>query len=58
VGTYTVSVPELWYSHVDIEADSEEDALNKVREGEGEYGQSEYSHTIEEDWQVTPHPEG
>lgn len=45
---YLVEVPEVHYQTVRITADSPQDALAKVRDGDGDYldGRLEYSHTL------------
>lgn len=50
---YIVSVPEVWFQQVAVEADSAEDAIEKVENGGGEYLDNElsYSHTMEQDAQ-------
>lgn len=50
---------EVWIQPVTIEADSTEDVLHKVEDGEGEdlEDQFEYSHTLDsEDWTVYDDP--
>ena len=49
---YLVSVPEVWVQVVLIEAESEEDALQLVKQGNGENleDQFEYSHTLDDGW--------
>ena len=54
--TYIVNVREVWIQPVQIEADTKEEALKKVLNGEGEYGINalEYSHTQDDstDWEI------
>ena len=54
---FIVKMREVWTQDVEIEADSKEDAIQRVSEGEGEYVQNnnspEYSHTSDiENWTV------
>jgi hypothetical protein len=42
---FDVQVKETHYQHVEIEAESKEKAIEKVREGEGDYGSLEYHET-------------
>jgi len=50
---FNVQVKETHYQHVEIEADSKEQAIEKVREGEGQYGYLEYSDTHDSsEWRV------
>lgn len=45
-----VSVPELWYTSVEVDAETPEEALEIVKDGGGEYfSDAEYSHTLEMD---------
>lgn len=45
--TYTVTLKEVWYQFVSVDADSEEDAIKKVQDGDGAYCEMEYSHTLD-----------
>ena len=47
--SYIIEVPEVHYQQVRVEADSPEEALAKVREGDGEYLEMEYSHILDFD---------
>jgi len=50
---YTVLRREVHISHQEIEADSVEDAINRVVDGEGDEVYFEYSHTLDSDiWSV------
>ena len=54
---YIVEVREVWSQGVEIEADSPEEALEKVKEEEGDTMEAlfEYSHTLDKEfWVVTP----
>jgi hypothetical protein len=47
---FMVSVPELWFTSVEVNAESAEEALEIVKDGGGEYfSEAEYSHTLEMD---------
>lgn len=53
---YYVDVREIHIQTVEIEADSPEQAITRVAEGDGSYldGRLEYSHTLPPDtWTVT-----
>jgi hypothetical protein len=52
MGKYHVYVPEVHYQIVEIEADSMEEAVVKVHDGDGDYLNMEYSHTRNGDRQV------
>lgn len=56
---YTVTVKEIYDSYVEIEAESPEEALKKVREGEGDEVDQEYHSTMDSShWDVSePHVE-
>lgn len=45
--TYTVLIPEVHYNHVKIDADSYEEALKAVLDGDGDCDYLEYSDTLE-----------
>lgn len=47
MATMRVIVPEVWYQTVEIEAESQEEAIRKVADGDGNYldDKLEYSHT-------------
>jgi hypothetical protein len=47
--SYIIEVPEVHYQQVRVEADSPEEALAKVREGDGDYLEAEYSHILDFD---------
>lgn len=54
---FIVKVREVWVQDVEIEADSEEEAKDKVESGEGEpvlgHNHFEFSHSLETDhWSV------
>ena len=51
---YLVEVPEVWYQKNIIDADSPEQAIEKVKNGEGELVDNglEYSHTLDEGFHV------
>lgn len=52
---YIVTIREVWYQGVEIEADSEEEAFEKVDSGEGKYLMEllGYSYTLEQDtWNI------
>lgn len=47
---YMVSVPELWYTSVEVDAETPEEALEIVKDGGGEYfSDADYSRTLEMD---------
>jgi len=48
---YTITVKEVWYQPVEIEADSEEEALTRVEEGYGDTVENgfTYSHSLGSD---------
>lgn len=51
--TFIVSVREVHVSHRQVEADSPEDAIQRVQDGEDEEISMEYSHSLETDtWTV------
>ncbi len=51
--TYTVTVREKYDSYVEIEANSPEEALEKVKNGEGREVACEYNSTLPSDtWNV------
>jgi hypothetical protein len=55
--TYLVTVKEIWNQMVEVQAVSEEDAIVRIQNGEGNYlsGMSgfEYNHTLDFDtWSV------
>lgn len=50
---YTVCLKEVWHSYRDVEAESEEEALQLIQEGEGEEVLCEYSHTTDDDPEIT-----
>ena len=51
--TYIVGVREVHVSHMEVEANSPEEAVKKVVEGEGEETYLEYSHPLDKDlWTV------
>jgi hypothetical protein len=45
--TYIVKVPEMYLSHMEVDANSEEDAIAKVSNGEGTEVYLEFMHTLE-----------
>jgi hypothetical protein len=45
--TYIVKVPEMYLSHMEVKADSEEEAIAKVSDGEGTEVHLEFMHTLE-----------
>ena len=49
---YIVNRPELHYSILKIEAETPEEALALVKDGEGEEIACEYSHTLDNQWSV------
>jgi len=52
---YIVSKKEVWYRDVEIDADNEEEALERVNDGEGaiHLDPPDYSHTLGYDeWKV------
>lgn len=51
---YLVTVKEVWAAYIEVEADSEEQAIELVRfQGEGEIVDTEYLETQETDsWEV------
>ena len=54
---YIVEVREVWSQGVEIEADSPEEALERVQEGEGDNMEALFadSHTLDKEfWVVTP----
>lgn len=57
---YYVQVPEVHISTVEIEADSPEQALGRVRDGEGKEVNLEYLGTLDttpyQDWRVEEKP--
>ena len=53
VTIYSVQIREVHINHMKIEADSVEEAIKQVREGDGESVYIEYSHTLDPDtWTV------
>jgi len=60
MGKYTVLVREVHVSHMEVEADSPQEALKAVREGGGEETCLEYSHTLDSNstWQVLDNEQG
>jgi hypothetical protein len=55
--TFLVRVPEVWYQTVRIEAETEDEAIEQVQEGNGEEVDNtlEYSSTLEPSeahWQI------
>ena len=46
---YRVKINEIHISSWDVEADSEQDAVNKALDGDGEMIHCEYSHTPDND---------
>jgi hypothetical protein len=57
---FTVTRPEIHLCYIEIEADSKEDALAKVKEGEGQEGQTDFLRSMEPyefDWDVEDIPE-
>ncbi len=44
---FLVKMKEVHTQVVEIEADTEKQALDRVEEGEGEYGELEYDHTLD-----------
>ena len=50
---FHVLVREVHVSTMEIEADNPEDAIKKIKDGEGEQAICEYSHTLDsETWSV------
>lgn len=56
---YHVTIREVWNQVVEVEADSEEEALDKVAEGDGDYLEGgsnfEFNRTMDRDeslWEV------
>lgn len=50
---YTVLVREVHVSHMVVEADSPEEAIKKIKDGDGDEATCEYSHTLDsETWSV------
>ena len=47
--SYRVQLNEIHISSWDVEADSEQDAVDRVRDGEGELIHTEYSYTPDND---------
>jgi len=47
--SYRVQLNEIHISSWDVEADSESDAVNRVKDGEGELIHTEYSYTPDND---------
>ena len=45
---YEVQLQEVHYSTWQVEAESQQDAVDRVRDGDGEEVSMEYSHTLEE----------
>lgn len=55
---YLVAIREVHVSHREIEADSPDDAIEKVFYGDGEEVLCEYSHTLDSDtWTVEEVPD-
>ena len=51
--TYRVTVKEVWRSDIFIKADSKEDAIAKVKDGDGDETNIDYEYTLEDDtWEV------
>lgn len=42
---FLVTLKEIWFQDVEIEAENEEEAKEKASDGEGTYGEFQYSHT-------------
>jgi len=51
---FIVEVREVWVQPVEIEAETEEEAIKRVADAEGDWdGQAEYSHTLDpETWTI------
>lgn len=51
---YAVWVPEVWVQEISIEADSPEEAMKLVKNGDGIYldDRLDYSHTLDEGWDI------
>jgi hypothetical protein len=50
---YDVQVREVHVQHIVVEADSPEEAVDMVRDGDGDHAAIEYSHTLGPDsWTV------
>ena len=47
--SYRVQLNEIHISSWDVEADSESDAVNRIKDGEGELIHTEYSYTPDND---------
>ncbi len=47
VPRYVVDVREVWVVRVTVDADTPEQAMDLVEKGGGEWGESEYSHTLD-----------
>jgi hypothetical protein len=47
---YIVKVPEIWMQDVEVEAESADDAIQRVADGEGNYldDTHDYSHTVQD----------
>ena len=54
MNAYIVTIEEVHKQHIKVFADSEEEAINRVEDGEGEEdGAPEYSYTLDKDtWQA------
>lgn len=50
--TFLVKVPELHYSHMVVEATNKWNALDKVRNGQGEEVELVYSRTLDDEFEV------
>lgn len=53
--TFIVRQQEVWIQELEVEANSEEEAREKILDGEGtEIGKAEYDYTLdnEEDWDI------
>lgn len=56
---YLVTTQEVYSQEVLIEADSPEEAIEKVEQGKGEEGELEYNCTLDHDsWTVKENPDG
>jgi hypothetical protein len=50
--SYKVCISEVWVQEWIVDADSQEEALDKAMNGDGEEGEYEYSHCLEDGHEV------
>ena len=48
--TYTVRIPEVYYSYIVVEAEDEKDAIKEALNGVGDYANNtEYAYTLDDE---------